>query len=97
MKKKSFITIRKALLTEKAYAMAAEKHTYMFAVDLHSTKDDIKSAIEEIYAVKVETVRTLIQRGKVKKQRSGAGKRPNTKKAYVTVAAGQSLPVYEEI
>lgn len=97
MQEKSFKTVRTALLTEKAYKLAAEENTYLFLVDLKSKKDEIRRAIEDIYDVRVANVRTLVQRGKMKKQRTGGGKRPNTKKAYITVAKGESLPVYEEI
>ena len=97
MKEKSYKTIEKVLVTEKAYEQAAEKNTYIFSVNLKADKADIANAVEDIYGTKVERVRTSILRGKVKRTRSGLAKRPNRKKAYVTVAKGQTLPVYEEI
>ena len=96
MHKFSFKTVRKVLLTEKAYRLAGAENTYLFEVDVSADKKQIKASIEDIYEVKVASVRTLVRRGKIKRQRIAAGKRPNTKKAYVTLPKGQTLPVYEE-
>lgn len=88
--------LRKALVTEKAYAQASDQ-TYVFSVDLAATKTQVRQAVQRIYNVKVEDVRVAVIRGKVKRTRMGLGKRQNVKKAYVTIEAGKTLPVYQEI
>lgn len=88
--------LRKALVTEKAYAQASSQ-TYVFSVDLGATRTEVRHAVQGIYNVKVEDVRVAVIRGKVKRGRKGLGKRQNTKKAYVKIEAGKTLPVYQEI
>ena len=96
MTTQGFSVLRKALVTEKAYSQASAQ-TYVFALDLAASKDQVRNAIQSIYNVKVEDVRTAVIRGKVKRTRKGLGKRQNVKKAYVTIEAGKTLPVYQEI
>ena len=79
--------IRRPVLTEKAYTCIADKH-YIFEVDIHATKTEIKQAIEAVFAedgVKVEKVNTLRTMGKIKRQGRTAGRTPEVKKAYVTL------------
>lgn len=97
MKASSFRTLKKVLVTERAYALANEQHTYVFSVDIDATKPQIADAILDVYGVKPVSVRTAIVRGKTKRTRFKIGKRPNSKKAFVTVPDGKTLPVYEEI
>ena len=74
--------IIKPVLTEKSYEAIAEK-TYVFIVAKKAGKTEIKQAIETIFeGVKVERV----QLGKVKRQGLHSGRRPSTKKAYITLA-----------
>ena len=77
--------IRRPVLTEKAYANIAEEK-YIFDVDIHATKTEIKQAVEAVFAddgVKVEKVNTLRTIGKIKRQGRTAGRTPEVKKAYV--------------
>ena len=97
MREASFNTIRKVLLSEKAYSLSGSQNTYMFEVAIGVDKRQVKAAVEDIYSVKVAAVHTLIRRGKVKRQKAGSGKRPNIKKAYVTLKKGQTLPIYEGV
>lgn len=67
-----------------------------FKVDKKATKIDIKSAIEEIFSVKVSAVRTLQYDGKMKKRGRQEGRRPSWKKAYVTLKKGEPMVDYAE-
>jgi large subunit ribosomal protein L23 len=85
--------IKAPVVTEKAL-MAKEasqdgRQLLTFRVDVHATKPEIKSAIERIFNVKVETVRTVNYMGKTKRQGRFEGRRPSWKKAYVTLKAGE--------
>ena len=76
--------ILRPVLTEKTYDSIADKR-YCFEVDIHAGKTEIKAAVEEIFGVKVESVNTLRQEGKIKRQGRTQGRRPERKKAYVTL------------
>lgn len=67
-----------------------------FKVDKKATKPQIKSAIEEIFNVKVAAVRTLQYDGKVKKRGRIEGRKPAWKKAYVTLRKGEPMVDYAE-
>lgn len=83
--------IRNVRITEKATGLA-EKRQYVFVVDLKATKQEIRHAVQSIFKKDVESVNTLRVRGKKKRERSPAlGRRPNWKKAIVTLKEGQSL------
>ena len=85
------------ILTEKSTGDdILGQNTYVFEVRLSSTKQDVKTAIERFYDVDVDTVRTLIVRGKKKRFGRFTGKRSNWKKAYVTLSAGSSIDVFGE-
>lgn len=86
--------ILRPLMTEKS-AMATEAdNTYAFEVGKDATKIEIKEAVERLFDVRVSTVRTMVVRGKVKRFGRHYGKRPNWKKAYVTVDGDEVLNVY---
>jgi large subunit ribosomal protein L23 len=77
--------IKRPVLTEKAYE-GFEEMRYVFEVDIHANKSEIKEAVEAVFAddgVKVARVNTLRTIGKVKRQGRTEGRRPETKKAYV--------------
>ena len=84
--------IRRPIITEKA-TMASENGTVAFEVSIKSTKNQIKNAIENLFNVKVNSVNTLIIKGKVKRFRGKLGKRRDLKKAYVTLAEGNTIDV----
>ncbi len=71
--------------------------TYVFEVALKASKEEIKAAIEKRYEVKVDSVNTLINRGKIKRVRLVAGKKSNWKKAYITLKAGQKIAELEGV
>ena len=74
--------ILKPVLTEKSYDHLAEK-VYTFIVDKKANKTEIKQAIEAIFGVKVDSVHTINNLGKMKRQGRYEGRRASTKKAYV--------------
>ena len=87
MKKNPYDIIKRPILTEKAYEGMDDKR-YVFEVDIHANKAEIKEAIETVFAddgVKVEKVNTLRTIGKIKRQGRTQGRTPETKKAYVTL------------
>ncbi|HBE82820.1 MAG: 50S ribosomal protein L23 [Blastocatellia bacterium] len=67
-----------------------------FRVDRKAGKKDIKQAIEEIFNVKVAAVRTVNYEGKMKRRGRQEGRRPNWKKAYVTLKKGEPMVDYAE-
>lgn len=70
------------------------KNVYVFKVNLHATKVDIKRAIEKIYSVKVDKVRTAIIKSKPKRYRFLPGRTKAEKKAYVSLRPGCKIEVY---
>ncbi len=76
--------IIKPILTEKSYDDISAKR-YTFVVDTRANKTEVKKAVEEIFGVKVKNVNTLRQIGKVKRQGYTSGRRPEYKKAFVTL------------
>ena len=84
--------IRRPLITEKA-TRVSEHNQVAFVVALDATKPEIKAAVEMLFKVKVEAVNTLRQKGKSKRFRGRPGTRPDIKKAFITLAEGQSIDV----
>jgi large subunit ribosomal protein L23 len=82
--------IRSPLITEKATTLS-EKGQIGFRVALEATKPEIRAAIEGLFGVKVVAVNTLVQKGKAKRFRNRPGRRSDFKKAFVTLAPGQSI------
>ncbi|MCP4803747.1 MAG: 50S ribosomal protein L23 [Proteobacteria bacterium] len=83
------------VVTEKS-TFAQEDNTYVFKVGLSSNKLQIKDAVERFFGVRVEKVRTLVVRGKVKRFGRHHGRRSDWKKAYVTLADGDNINFYAE-
>ncbi|GIW47359.1 MAG: 50S ribosomal protein L23 [Deltaproteobacteria bacterium] len=80
--------IKRPIITEKA-SFIREKGWFVFAVDKDANKKEIKEAVEKLFKVKVDKVRTLILTGKkVKRFGRPVGKRPPLKKAYVKLKEG---------
>jgi large subunit ribosomal protein L23 len=78
------------VVTEKSTA-ATEHGKYLFNVHLDAKKDEIKSAVEALFKVKVTKVNTLVREGKTKRFRNVMGKKSDVKKAVVTLEKGQSI------
>ena len=80
------------VITEKATALS-EHDKVVFRVAKGATKPQIKEAVERLFDVKVRAVNTLVTKGKEKFFRGRRGRRPDVKKAVVTLAEGQSIDV----
>ncbi len=91
----------KPVLTEKANAQQEKLRRYAFKVAKKANKLEIKKAVEDMYGVSVEDVNTVIVPGKNKTRFTKAGfikgVKPGYKKAYVTVAEGESIDLYSNI
>ena len=85
-------TILGPVITEKA-TMGSAYSQVTFKVAKDATKPEIKEAVEKLFNVKVKSVNTLVQKGKVKRFRGMPGRRPDTKKAMVTLEEGQTIDV----
>jgi large subunit ribosomal protein L23 len=86
--------IVRPIVSEKSYA-GLERNTYTFLVDPRANKTEIKEAVQAIWNVRVTSVNTLRRRGKVKHHRFTVGKRPDEKRAVVTLAEGDSIEIFE--
>ena len=89
---KAYEVIIAPLVTEKS-TMGSEHNQITFRVPLYASKPQIKAAVEEIFKVKVVSVNTLRQKGKVKKFRGKDGKRSDFKKAIISLAEGEMIDV----
>lgn len=78
-------------ISEKASVLADGKSQFVFKVAVDATKLEIKKAVESLFSVKVDEVRTVNVQGKIKRTARGLGKRNDWKKAYVSLQAGQDL------
>lgn len=82
------------VISEKTYGLLDEGK-YTFIVDPEANKTEIKIAVERIFDVKVRKVNTMNQRGKVKRRGWIEGKRPDVKKAIVSLAEGDEIELFE--
>ncbi len=89
---KHYDVILAPVITEKA-TLLSEKNQVVFSVPLTATKTEVKAAVEKLFNVKVGAVNTIRSKGKTKFFRGREGKRPDTKKAIVTLLAGYSIDV----
>jgi large subunit ribosomal protein L23 len=89
--------ILRPLVTEKGSQMREGENKYLFSVALNANKIEIKRAVEEIFDVKVKSVKTARVHGKVKRLGVYEGKRPDWKKAVVTLEPGQSIDLFEQV
>lgn len=83
----------KPVVSEKSYGLLDE-NKYTFVVRPEATKTEIKIAVEKVFNVTVTKVNTLNRMGKRRRTRFGTGKRPDTKRAIVTVAEGQRIDIF---
>jgi large subunit ribosomal protein L23 len=88
--------IRRPLVTEKTSIQREDGRTLVFHVAPGANKVEIKQAVEKLLGSKVESIRTSIAHGKVKRQGRFAGRRPDWKKAYVKLREGQKIPEFLE-
>ncbi len=88
--------IRRPLVTEKTSILREDGRTIVFQVARDANKIEIKRAIEQLLGAKVDSVRTTIAHGKIKRQGRFAGRRPDWKKAYVKLREGAKMPEFLE-
>jgi large subunit ribosomal protein L23 len=89
--------VRRPIVTERAVAKKDNERTLCFEVHPEANKTEIAAAIEKVFKVKVEEVRTLTNAGKLRRRGKFSGYRSDWKKAYVRLKAGQKMPEYAEI
>lgn len=92
----------KPRLSEKSYAAAEATSTYVFDVPTTSNRQQVAAAVERQYKVGVIRVNTLNKTGKAKRSvrrraQPVTGREKTTKRAYVTLKAGDKIPVFEEV
>ncbi len=88
--------IRRPLVTEKTTRARESGEVIVFEVAVAATKIDIKRAVEALFGSKVASVRTTIMHGKFKRQGRFTGQRPDWKKAWVRLKAGEKVPEFME-
>ena len=85
--------VARPVITEKGSTDQAGRNAYHFRVPVDANKVEIRQAIERVFEVKVKQVNTLHVNGKTRRRGWVAGKRPDWKKAMVTLAEGQTIDV----
>lgn len=93
---KSPVVTEKSVLLKEATSQEGDAQVLTFRVDRKAAKDEIRSAVEEIFGVKVAKIRTVNYEGKMKKRGRYEGRRASWKKAYVTLKAGEPMVDYAE-
>jgi large subunit ribosomal protein L23 len=83
------------VVSEKSYALL-DQNKYTFLVDPSANKTEIKIAVEKVFKVSVTGVNTINRAGKKRRTRYGVGRRPNTKRAIVTVADGDRIDLFAQ-
>ena len=84
------------VITEKSTYLKENQQTLTFKVARDASKIEIKDAVEKIFKVKVGSIRTAIFHGKIKRQGRYSGRRPDWKKAYVTLKKGEKMIEFSE-
>lgn len=86
--------LRRPVITEKTTVIREDGRTLVFQVAAKANKIDIRRAVEQLLGSKVESVRTSINHGKIKRQGRFAGRRSDWKKAYVKLREGEKMPEF---
>ena len=89
--------ILKPLVTEKGSRLREAGNKYLFQVAKDANRIEIKQAVKAIFNVKVKDVKTIVVHGKIKRMGMFSGKRPDWKKAVVTLEEGQSIDLFEQV
>jgi large subunit ribosomal protein L23 len=89
--------IKRPIVTEKGVAKKDAERTLCFEVKVDANKTQIKNAVQTLFKIKVEEVRTSTTAGKLRRRGRFAGYRADWKKAYVRLKAGEKMPEYAEI
>jgi large subunit ribosomal protein L23 len=94
--KSAYQIIRRPVITEKGLGVKETESTLVFEVATKATKTEIKEAVQTIFKVKVDSVRTSNLQGKERRRGRFAGYRPDWKKAYVKLKSGEKMPEYAQ-
>ena len=87
--------IKKPLISEKGAALAETSNIYAFEVSTKASKPEIRAAVESLFKVKVSSVRTMVCHGDIRRVGRFSSKRPNWKKALVTLEKGQKIELFQ--
>ena len=93
----TYQVIRRPLVTEKGVDKKDKERTLCFEVSPDANKTQVKAAVEKLFKVKVQEVRTATFDGKLRRRGKFAGYRSDWKKAYVKLKAGEKVPDFAEI
>jgi large subunit ribosomal protein L23 len=85
------------IVSEKATMLSEKRNQVLFKVLRDATKPEIKAAVELLLKVEVESVQTVVQKGKVKRFGRSMGRRDHVKKAYISLKAGQEINFSGEV
>ena|ERR1019366_10618010 len=96
MNRSPYQVLQKPIVTEKSLDAKERHRTLCFRVDPHATKTEIKEDVQIVFKVKVESVHTSSYAGKERRRGRMVGHRPDWKKAYVKLRAGEKIPEYVE-
>lgn len=88
--------LKRPLLTERSALLRENEGKYLFEVDLKSTKTDVKAAVETLFGVNVVSVATSIKRFRPRRRGMFMTKPRKMKKAFITLAEGAKLPIFED-
>jgi large subunit ribosomal protein L23 len=92
--KSAYQIIRKPVITEKGLGVKENQGTLVFEVAAKATKTEVKEAVQKIFNVRVDSVRTANFQGKERRRGRFTGYRPDWKKAYVKLKSGEKMPEY---
>ncbi|MBZ5516638.1 MAG: 50S ribosomal protein L23 [Acidobacteriia bacterium] len=96
MIKSPYQILKKPVITEKSVDARERARTLCFQVDPRATKVEIREAVQTLFKVKVDSVRTAIFHGKTRRRGRTVGRRPDWKKAFVKLQPGEKIPEYME-
>jgi large subunit ribosomal protein L23 len=96
MENRVYQIIRRPIITEKGLGVKEMQHTVVFEVAKDATKTEIKEAVQRVFKVKVDHVRTAIFHGKFRRRGRAEGFRSDWKKAYVRLKEGEKMIEYAE-
>ncbi len=94
--KSAYQIIRRPIITEKGLGIKELQRTLVFEVAAQATKTEVREAVQSIFKVKVDAVRTANFPGKERRRGRFSGYRPDWKKAYVRLKAGEKMPEYAQ-
>jgi large subunit ribosomal protein L23 len=94
--KSAYQIIRRPIITEKGLGIKELQRTLVFEVAAQATKTEVKEAVQSIFKVKVDAVRTANFPGKERRRGRFTGYRPDWKKAYVRLKSGEKMPEYAQ-